>query len=104
MAESKDERYDRQLRLAEIGSSGQARIEAHEARVAQGPAAGVALSYLVRAGMGRLRIERHMPAPAFPHGGMFQFSGPHAVAAGAHAALAEIKQALSGTREREDAP
>lgn len=89
-----DERYDRQLRLAEIGPDGQSRIEAHGARVLAGPSAGVALAYLARAGVGSVSIERAGAEQPFAHAGSFHFSGPLAVAAGAHRALAELERAL----------
>ena len=94
MAEDIDERYDRQVRLAEIGRQGQARIAAHDAQLARGPGAGVALAYLVRAGVGSVTVSRPHAAAAFPHESAFQFSGPRAVAAGAHAALGEIRKAV----------
>jgi molybdopterin/thiamine biosynthesis adenylyltransferase len=89
-----DDRYDRQLRLAEIGGTGQARIAAHRARIAAGPSAGVALAYLVRAGVGAGLLSRDHSLE-FPHGRSFGFSGPLAFAAGAHQALVELKRALA---------
>jgi hypothetical protein len=89
-----DDRYDRQLRLAEIGGSGQARIAAHHARLAAGPSAGVALAYLVRAGVGAGTLSRDH-SPEFPHREWFGFAGPLAFAAGAHQALLELKRALA---------
>src|SRR5688500_18504598 len=51
-----DELYDRQRRLPGIGDAGQAAIERSRARLPSGPSAGVALSYLVRAGVGSVAI------------------------------------------------
>lgn len=89
-----DDRYDRQRRLPEIGREGQARIEAHTAHLAAGRAAPVALAYLVRAGVGRVALTAR-EAPEFPHAAAFEFSGPRAVAQGAHQALLELRRALA---------
>lgn len=94
-----EDRYDRQRRLSEVGIAGQARIEAHEARIGAGPGASIALAYLVRAGLRRVSVERGLRHD-FPQAGAFAFAGPAAVAAGAHQALREIRAALAmeGTR------
>ncbi|HYO98341.1 MAG TPA: hypothetical protein VER33_27740 [Polyangiaceae bacterium] len=90
------ERYERQQRLSEVGASGQHAIEHSAARISAGPHAGIALSYLVRAGVGRVSIARGL-AQAFDHRSQFCFSGPLAVAEGAHAALVHLRSALSLT-------
>ena len=89
-----DDRYDRQRRLPGVGRGGQEAIEAFDARLPAGPGSGVALAYLVRAGVGRVTISRGEP-PAFAHGDLFQFQGPHRAARGAHLALLELRRALS---------
>jgi hypothetical protein len=82
--------YDRQRRLSEIGSAGQSKIERSEARLCAGPGAAVALAFLVRAGVERGSITRAATPPSFPHARSFRFSGPFAVARGAHQALAHL--------------
>ena len=88
-----DDRYDRQRRLAEVGPEGQRAIEASCARLPAGPAATVALSYLVRAGVSRASIERAASEP-FTHAAAFRFAAPRAVAEGADCALRQLKAAL----------
>lgn len=88
------DRYDRQRRLAEVGADGQARIEAWTARIPSGPAAQVALLYLVRAGVGRASVEAGGES-AFAHHDWFRFDSSRVVAEGAHHALLELKRALS---------
>jgi hypothetical protein len=51
-----DDLYDRQRRLPGIGDAGQSAIERSSARLPSGPSAGVALAYLVRAGVGSVAI------------------------------------------------
>ena len=51
------DRHDRQSRLAEVGSAGQARIAAAAVEVRlEGLAAEIATRYLAGAGVGRLRV------------------------------------------------
>jgi len=90
------DRYDRQRRLAEIGSDGQERIRASEARIAAGASAATTLAYLVRAGVERGVVARAPQAP-FPHAARFRFDGPANLGAGAHAALRHL---VSAVRER----
>jgi hypothetical protein len=98
-----DELYDRQRRLPGIGDAGQAAIERSRARLPSGPSAGVALSYLVRAGVGSVAIVHdseqlsgRTPAtsseqsPSFPHLHSFRFSAPLEFARGAHLALSHL--------------
>jgi hypothetical protein len=96
-----DELYDRQRRLPGIGDAGQAAIERSKARLPSGPSAGVALSYLVRAGVGSVAILQHpsfgqKPATSseqsasFPHLNGFRFSAPLELARGAHLALSHL--------------
>jgi hypothetical protein len=92
-----DELYDRQRRLPGIGDAGQAALERSRARLPSGPSAGVALSYLVRAGVGSVAIL-HDQTPAtsseqsssFPHLHSFRFSAPLEFARGAHLALSHL--------------
>lgn len=82
--------YDRQRRLAEIGSAGQSKIERSEARLCAGPGAAIALGFLVRAGVERGSITRAVTPPEFPHARAFRFDGPLEVARGAHQALSHL--------------
>ncbi|MFZ5897483.1 MAG: hypothetical protein ACOY0T_40910 [Myxococcota bacterium] len=82
------ERYDRQARLREVGEHGQARIARSAVHIARGPAARVALSYLLRAGVERGSIGDF--DAAFAHDAWFEFSGPRRVARGANTALEHL--------------
>ncbi|MCC6216300.1 MAG: hypothetical protein IT376_15665 [Polyangiaceae bacterium] len=83
----------RQARLAEIGAEGLTRIAASRYSVA--PAEGpldVEREYLVRAGAVHL-APREASLP-FPHAAHFRHAAPGRVAAGAWAALAQLRGAL----------
>jgi hypothetical protein len=96
-----DELYDRQRRLPGIGDAGQAAIERSRARLPSGSSAGVALSYLVRAGVGSVAIiDDPLPgrrpatsaeqSDSFPHLHGFRFNAPLELARGAHLALSHL--------------
>jgi hypothetical protein len=95
-----DDLYDRQRRLPGIGDSGQSAIERSSARLPSGASAGVALSYLVRAGVGSVAIlheatsSNQASSPSFPHLHGFRFSAPLEFARGAHLALSHLIHSL----------
>jgi hypothetical protein len=79
--------------LAEIGESGQARLEGAVAQVA-GPGLGheIATAYATRAGLGTIvpgAIDEATSAPSF-----LESSAARAVVAGSRAALASMRAAL----------
>jgi hypothetical protein len=110
-----EDRYTRQRQLAEVGLSGQTRLEAVPCNLAAYEFASqeaelVAADYLRRAGV-RVDKNAHVPAaavdttssdpaaPSFqstPHvpTGLFQFEGPSDVATGALVALHHIRAVL----------
>lgn len=85
--------YDRQRRLSGVGDAGQGRIESSTARIPAGPSAAIALSYLLRAGVGRAAIVRE-PGETFPHEHAFRFRTPLEVARGAHLASTHLLHVL----------
>ncbi|MGC4088476.1 MAG: hypothetical protein QM756_11385 [Polyangiaceae bacterium] len=87
------DRYERQMRLREVGELGQARIARSEARIPSGSSVRVELAYLERAGVERARIGAS-EARHFPHGEWFRFTGPLRVARGASAAIDHLLTCL----------
>jgi hypothetical protein len=112
------QRHARQMRLAEVGSIGQAAIGRRRVDVClEGLAADVAVRYLVGAGVGALRVRDAGLAaraaaidgtvavevdPTLPAGGPvgYDLADPatREVARGARFALAELKAALAERR------
>jgi hypothetical protein len=88
------ERYTRQIRLPEVGVSGQERIANAAAEVSGRDGAEIELAYLHRAGLSRVTLlPRAKPRP-FPHAAAFRFAGPRSAAAGAWRALRTLRSAL----------
>jgi len=90
-----DPRFTRQVRLAEVGEAGQARLIAAEARVHAGGAAGeVEARYLRGAGLSVAGEATGAPVAAW-----LEELTPEArvVAAGAYAALTVVRAVLNGT-------
>ena len=87
-------RYERQMLLAEIGQTGQERLEKAVAALAgDGLCHEIATSYAVRAGIGRVvpgTIDETHLAPSFVRG-----SATRAVVAGSRAALLALRAALA---------
>ncbi len=90
------DRHSRQIRLAEVGVAGQARIEHAEAVVRGADGADVEREYLLRAGVGSIRVEADAPAEPFAHAAAFRFGAARDVASGAWRALGVIRAALRG--------
>jgi len=87
-------RSSRQLRLSEVGETGQASIESAEYRVRGAESAGVERTYLERAGARRiLDLPDAAPEP-FSHAPWFHFDAPGVVGAGAWRALESLRAAL----------
>ena len=96
-------RYARQMRLVEIGESGQARLEGGVAAVlGQGLCHEIATAYAARAGMGRLvagTIDEAKLAPPF-----LENAAARAVVAGSRAALSCLRAALGSVNEETSQP
>jgi hypothetical protein len=94
-------RFVRQMLLAEIGESGQARFEGAVAHVAgQGLAHEIATAYATRAGLGTIlpgAIDEAAWAPSF-----LESSAARALVAGSRAALASMRAALGRDAPKED--
>jgi hypothetical protein len=89
-----DDRFSRQLRLAEVGDHGQARISAAEFVVRGGDGAILESEYLHRAGAEKVTIlPRSEPEP-FVHQTHFRFVASRRVAAGAWRALGKLRKTL----------
>ena len=93
MAQGQD-RYDRQCRLAEVGTVGQERLERATAEVRGRDGATVELAYLCRAGLSEISMVPGKHPEAFGHAGWFRFDSCRSVGAGAWRALATIKKVL----------
>ncbi len=94
------ERYDRQLRLDEIGPSGQAAIATCDARVHGSDGALIEALYLHRAGVERLSMVPRKRPTRFEFGHHFEMPESRAVAAGAWRALQTLRHALGLSEER----
>ena len=91
-----DERFSRQLRLAEVGEPGQARLCAAEPVVGTSNAAAIERSYLLRAGVRRVSESGAPPAALpFMHAAHFRHETCRDVAEGAWLALHQIRAILS---------
>ena len=85
----------RQIRLAEVGISGQARLSAATLEVRGADGSLTELVYLHRAGIERLTIRPNLPATPFAHAGLFQHAGTRRMAAGAWRAISQIRRILA---------
>lgn len=92
-------RYDRQIRLDEVGHDGQARISAARAEVRGRDGNLVELCYLERAGVQAVTLQPEAEPKPFVHQQWFHFEESRRAAAGAWRALDQIRRALgvSGT-------
>jgi molybdopterin/thiamine biosynthesis adenylyltransferase len=89
------ERYIRQIRLPEIGESGQARIAASAAEVRGLDGAEFEIRYLWGAGLSSVVHEPGAVPVSFCHERHFRFAASRKVAAGAWRALLTLKHALA---------
>jgi hypothetical protein len=95
-----EDRYTRQRRLGEVGSSGQERLL--EARLVLPEHEGSELEreYLARAGVESVQIDASLPAEPFPFAAQFEFAHSRAFARGAWSALANIRKVLGLAAQR----
>lgn len=89
-----DPRLSRQVRLADVGVLGQARLCAAEPVIGNSRGALVQQSYLLRAGV-RSVTTQDTPPPVFPHAEHFHHERCRDVALGAWLALGQIREILS---------
>src|SRR5688572_26249912 len=89
-----EDRYSRQRRLPEVGSSGQERLCATELLIAEHPDVELELDYLARAGLRRATVEPAGVVLAFPWAEWFEHDAALGVARGAWCALSRIKSEL----------
>jgi hypothetical protein len=85
----------RQIRLSEVGESGQARLSAATLEVRGTDGSLTEFLYLHRAGILRLSIQPGKPAPAFAHSGLFRHESTRQKAAGAWRAIGQIRKILA---------
>ena len=84
----------RQIRLAEVGAEGQARLSRATLSVRGSDGSLAELVYLHRAGVERVSLDAHLPAAPFAHASLFEHSGTRRLAAGAWRALAQIRTVI----------
>jgi len=84
------ELYERQMKLAEVGESGQLLIGRASFSVAADASGEIEIEYLRRAGAGA-EIASDSGADAFAHAGEFRFAASRQVAEGAWRALAKLR-------------
>jgi len=85
----------RQIRLAEVGLAGQARLDAATLEVPGRDGSLAEFLYLHRAGIARLALRPDKPAPPFAHAALFRYDGTRRLAAGAWRALRQIHNLLA---------
>ena len=84
----------RQIRLAEVGLAGQARLSAARLEVRGTDGALSEFLYLHRAGVERLTMKPNLQAKAFAHAALFKHAEPRRLAAGAWRALDQMRGVL----------
>jgi len=84
----------RQIRLAEVGAAGQARLASVTLCVRGRDGSLAEFVYLHRAGIERLFTQPNLPAVPFEHAGLFRHSGTRRLGAGAWRALSQIRSVL----------
>ena len=85
----------RQIRLAEVGIEGQARLAAASLEVRGRDGSLAEFVYLHRAGVERLALRPDRRAPPFAHAPLFQHAASRRLAAGAWRALSQIRDLLA---------
>ena len=85
----------RQIRLAEVGIEGQARLSRAALSVRGTDGSLVEFVYLHRAGIERLRLEPNLPAVPFEHASLFRHASTRRLGAGAWRALGQIRNVLA---------
>jgi hypothetical protein len=85
----------RQIRLAEVGTLGQARLTAATLEVCGRDGSLAEFVYLHRAGVERVALHADRPAPSFAHATLFRYADSRRLAAGAWRALRQIRAVLA---------
>jgi hypothetical protein len=85
----------RQIRLAEVGVEGQARLSSATLCVRGSDGSLVEFMYLHRAGVERLALKPNLPAPPFEHACLFRHASTRRLGAGAWRALGQIRNVLA---------
>ncbi|HTA90253.1 MAG TPA: hypothetical protein VK745_11775 [Polyangiaceae bacterium] len=85
----------RQIRLAEVGIAGQARLAAASLEVRGRDGSLAELVYLHRAGVERVALRTDRVAVPFSHEALFRHDDARRLAAGAWRALTQIRGILS---------
>jgi hypothetical protein len=85
----------RQIRLAEVGIEGQARLAAAALEVRGRDGSLAEFVYLHRAGIERLALRPDRQASPFAHAALFRHDVPRQLAAGAWRALSQIRTVLA---------
>ena len=84
----------RQIRLAEVGSAGQARLSRTALCVCGRDGSLAEFVYLHRAGIERLSLQPNLPAIPFEHASLFRHAATRRLGAGSWRALAQIRSVL----------
>lgn len=84
----------RQIRLAEVGLEGQARLSRATLSVRGSDGSLAEFTYLHRAGIERLSLEPNLPAPPFSHASLFKHAGTRRLGAGAWRAIVQLRTVL----------
>jgi len=84
----------RQIRLAEVGLAGQARLSRAALCVRGRDGSLAEFVYLHRAGVERLTLQPNLPALPFEHATLFRHASTRRLGAGAWRALGQIRDAL----------
>jgi len=85
----------RQIRLAEVGIEGQARLSRATLCVRGSDGSLVEFLYLHRAGVERLSLKPNVPAVPFEHASLFRHASTRRLGAGAWRALDQIRSVLA---------
>ena len=99
-----EDRYSRQRKLAEVGDTGQARIEGATFDVRGQDGADIERAYLERAGARAVVLTPGAPAAPFRHAAHFRFEAPRSVGAGAWRALTQLRPLLSSASTNSSSP
>ena len=84
----------RQIRLAEVGAAGQARLSRAALCVRGRDGSLAEFVYLHRAGIERLCLQPNLPAIPFEHASLFRHAATRRLAAGSWRALGQIRSLL----------
>jgi hypothetical protein len=89
----------RQIRLAEVGAEGQARLSRATLCVGGSDGSLAEFVYLHRAGIERLSLQPNLPAVTFEHAALFRHPSTRRLGAGAWRALRQIRNVLALSAE-----